>query len=112
MPPLLLWLFIALLLVATLVALRLFLARPPQRMGGYNAPLVSGSRAALREVLGDPHSIEGREAELRGDWAAARTAYASALEQVKGQDPADPAVSLKRRVLESKMEELERLQDR
>lgn len=102
-------LILALAAVAVLAGLRLFLARPPERRPDYRSALGTDARAALQELLADPDSSAGRAAEARGDWAAARKAYRRTLEELRLGDPADPAVVLKRRALESKLEELERL---
>jgi hypothetical protein len=109
MTPLLLALLLALAAVALLAGVRLFVARPRERPPDYRAALGTDARTALRELLSDPDSVAGREAEQRGDWAAARTAYGRALDGVLRQDAGDPTVALKRRALESKLEELDRL---
>ena len=108
---LILTLLLALAAIAVLAGLRLFLARPRERLPDYRTALGTDARAALRELLDDPDSVAGRAAEQRRDWAAAHAAYARALETVLREDPGDPAVALKRRTLESKVEELARLQE-
>ena len=105
-----LWSFVVVLaLVAALAGARLYVARPRERPPRLEPPGGTEARAALSELLADPDGAAGREAEARSDWPAARTAYARALHVLGREDPTRPAVALKRRWLESKIEELERL---
>ncbi len=102
------YVLIALALVALLVALRLFLLRPRERPADFRSAFADDARAALRELLADPDSAAGREAEARGDWPAAAAAYGRALEKVREGDRDAPGRSLKVRALESKLEEIAR----
>jgi uncharacterized protein YjeT (DUF2065 family) len=106
--PLLVWILLALALVAVLAGLRLFLLKPPDRPPDWRTAFRNDPRAALRDLLTDPLSAAGREAERSGGWAAARDAYARALDQLRSEASDDPGVALKRRALESKLEELDR----
>jgi hypothetical protein len=103
-----LYLLLALALVAVLVSLRLFLFKPRERPPDYRAAFGADERAALRDLLSDPDNIDGRAAEQRADWEAARDAYARALETLGRADRDDPGRALKLRALESKIEEIER----
>lgn len=109
MPSLLPTLLLALAAVAVLVALRLFFLKPRELPADDRVAFGTDARAALRELLDDPHGAAGREAERRGDWGDALTAYRRALEEVRRESPDDPRTALKRRALESKVEELERM---
>ena len=109
MSPLLVWILLALALVAVLAGLRLFLLKPPDRLPDWRTAFRNDPRTALRDLLGDPLSAAARDAERRGDWAAAREGYARALEDLRHDATDDPGVGLKRRALESKLEELDRL---
>ncbi len=102
-------LLLALAAVALLVALRLFLLRPRQRRHDYRAALGGDAHAVLHELLAGPDGAAGREAETRGDWGGARAAYGRALETLRLEEPGDPRTALKRRALESKLEELDKL---
>ncbi len=95
------YLLIALACVAVLVALRLFLLKPRERPPDWRSMFESDTRASLRSLLADPASVEGREAEARGDWTSARAAYSRALESVREGDRQDPGRAHKRRALES-----------
>ena len=108
MPELDLYLFLALAAVALLLGLRYFVLRP--RRSDHRSALLDEPRAALRQLWSEPDPAAGREAEAQGDWSAARAAYGRALEALRLEDASDPAVALKRRALESKLEELQRVQ--
>lgn len=103
------WILLALALVAVLAAARLFLVKPGSARADAPGEL-SDLREGLRALLADPDAAAGRDAETRGDWLAARAAYDRALRRVTGEDPSDPANLVRRRALESKLEELGRLE--
>ena len=102
------WVLVALALVAVLAAARLFLVKPGGRRRGDADTGLPDIRQGLRGLLADPDAAAGRDAETRGDWTAARAAYRRALDRVAGEDPSDPAVRIRHRALESKLEELDR----
>lgn len=102
---------IALAAVAVLAGLRLFLVAPRERRPELRSNAAGPARAALRDLWNDPDSVDGRQAEAQGDWSAARAAYGRALERLELESPDDPQVALKRRALESKLEELRRLEE-
>lgn len=102
-------LLLTLAAIALLAGARLFLLRPPERRPDYRGAFGGDPHTALQELLAGPDGSAGRAAEARGNWAEARAAYARALDAVRLEEPGVPGVALKRRTLESKLEELERL---
>ena len=108
MSPLVVWGLLALAVVTVLAGLRFVFLKRPQRQPDWREAFRRDPRSALRELVEDARSREAREAERRGDGAAARAAYAAVLEDLR-TDGGDAAAGLKRRALESKIEELERL---
>lgn len=102
-------LLLALAAIALLATLRLFVVRPRERRPAGRASGLVDARAALHELLSDAESAAGRDAERRSAWTEALEAYGRALDALYREDPRDPAVALKRRLLESKREELGRL---
>lgn len=102
------WVLVALAVVAVLAAARLFLVTPGGRRRGDADTDLPDIREGLRGLLADPDAAAGRDAETRGDFTAARAAYRRALDRMAAEDPSEPATRIRRRALESKLEELDR----